>query len=141
MYYKLYIDSVFILQMTANLYLLSLAGKVLKCTATHVRIWLGASRQIATKNHRISSCGPVFYLLLKKSGILRLAPVGTMGMRILISAVPVSMCMLCITFRIDHGRKLIHGSLVMGGCGRSDKESHDISQAESRKQSVPPVPR
>lgn len=43
MYYKLYIDSFFILQMTGNLYLLSLAGKILGCTATHVRIWLGAA--------------------------------------------------------------------------------------------------
>ncbi len=99
MYYNLYIDSVFILQMTANLYLLSLAGKVLKCTATHVRIWLGALT------------GSLLVCMAM------LAPVGTMGMRILISAVPVSMCMLCITFRIDHGRKLIHGSLVMAGCG------------------------
>ena len=43
MYYKLYIDSVFLLQMTSNLYLLSLAGKILGCTATHLRIWLGAA--------------------------------------------------------------------------------------------------
>lgn len=43
MYYKLYLDSVFILQMTSNLYLLSLAGKILGCTATHRRIWFGAA--------------------------------------------------------------------------------------------------
>ncbi len=43
MYYKLYIDSVFILQTVSNLYLLSLSGRVLGCTATHLRIWLGAA--------------------------------------------------------------------------------------------------
>ena len=42
MYYKLYIDSVFILQLTTNLYLLSLAGRFLRCTATHGKKWLGA---------------------------------------------------------------------------------------------------
>ncbi len=62
MYYKLYIDSFFILQMTGNLYLLSLAGKILGCTATHVRIWLGAAAgaSIACMAYwfRYGPCGP-----------------------------------------------------------------------------------
>lgn len=99
MYYKLYIDSVFILQMANNLYMLSLAGKILKCTATHRRIWLGAA------------VGAMLVCLAL------LVPVGPVGARILVSAIPVSMCVLCVTFRIYHGRELIHGSLVMAGCG------------------------
>lgn len=99
MYYKVYIDSVFILQTAGNVYLLSLAGKVLKCTATHGRIWLGA----------------VTGALLVCMAML--VPVGTIGVKILISAVPVSMCMLRIAFRMDHSRRFIHGSLVMAGCG------------------------
>ena len=99
MYYKLYIDSVFILQMTSNLYLLSLAGKILKCTATHRRIWMGA----------------VFGAAL--ICIVIMVPVGTVGIRILVSAIPVSICMLRAAFRIRHGKKLIHASLVMAGCG------------------------
>ncbi|MDE6388412.1 MAG: sigma-E processing peptidase SpoIIGA [Lachnospiraceae bacterium] len=99
MYYKLYIDSIFILQMTSNLYMLSLTGQILKCTATHRRIWLGAL------------IGAAMF-----SAVIML-PIGTVGIRILIGAVPVSMCMLTVSFRIRHGKKLIHGSLVMAGCG------------------------
>ena len=99
MYYKLYIDSVFILQMASNLYLLSLAGQILKCTATHRRIWMGAL------------IGALIVC------IVIMAPAGTLGIRILVSAVPVSMCMLRLTFRLRHGKKLIHGSLVMAVCG------------------------
>lgn len=99
MYYKLYIDSVFILQAASNLCLLSLAGKVLKCTATHKRIWFGAG------SGAVMACG------------LMLIPFGTIGIRMAVGAVPVSMCMLCVVFRIRHGRKLIHASLVMAGCG------------------------
>lgn len=99
MYYKLYIDSFFILQMTGNLYLLSLAGKVLKCTATHGRIWLGAAAGAVT------IC--LFVLI----------PAGPVGVRMLVSAVPVSMEMLCITYGVHHIGNLIHGSLVMAGCG------------------------
>ncbi len=99
MYYKLYLDSVFILQMTSNLYLLSLAGKILGCTATHRRIWFGAA------------VGALMVCMVI------LVPAGTMGARILTATVPVSMCMLCITFRICHRRSLLHGSLVMAGCG------------------------
>lgn len=99
MYYKLYIDSFFILQMTGSLYLLSLAGRVLKCTATHGRIWLGAAVGAAT------TC------------LLVLIPAGPVGVRMLVSAVPVSMEMLCIAYGVHHIRNLIHGSLVMAGCG------------------------
>ena len=99
MYYKLYIDSFFILQMTGNLYLLSLAGKILGCTATHVRIWLGAAAGASI------ACMAV------------LVPVWPVWARILAGAVPGSMCMLRITYRIHGGRNLIHGSLVMAGCG------------------------
>ncbi len=99
MYYKLYIDSVFILQTASNLCLLSLAGKILKCTATHRRIWFGAAVGA------VMACG------------LMLIPFGTIGIRMAVGAVPVSMCMLCVVFRIRHGKKLIHASLVMAGCG------------------------
>lgn len=99
LYYKLYIDSVFILQLTSNLYLLSLAGRILKCTATHGRILMGAALGA------LMVCGAI------------LVPAGTVGIRILASTVPVSMCMLYVTFRICHRRKLVHASLVMAGCG------------------------
>ena len=99
MYYKLYIDSVFILQMTSNLYLLSLAGQILKCTATHKRIWMGAAAGAAM------IC------------IVIAVPVGTVGVRILVSAVPVSMCMLRAAFRIHHGKRLIYASVILAGCG------------------------
>ena len=99
MYYKLYIDSVFILQMTSNLYMLFLTGRILKCTATHRRIWFGAM------------IGAVIF-----SAVI-MVPVGMVGIRILISAIPVSMCMLSVSFRIYHSKKLIRGSLVMAGCG------------------------
>ena len=99
MYYKLYIDSVFILQMTSNLYLLSLAGQILECTATHKRIWMGAAAGAAM------IC------------IVIAVPVGTVGVRILVSAVPVSMCMLRAAFRICHGKRLIYASVILAGCG------------------------
>lgn len=99
MYYKLYIDSVFLLQMTSNLYLLSLAGQILGCTATHKRIWLGAAAGAGI------SC------------MAMVIPVGTVGIRLLISAIPVSMGMLRITYREHSGKKLVHSSLVMACCG------------------------
>lgn len=99
MYYKLYIDSVFILQMASNLYLLSLAGQILKCTATHKRIWMGAAAGASMV------C------------IAIIVPVGTVGIRILASAIPVSMCMLRATFRIRHGKKLLRASLLLASCG------------------------
>ncbi len=99
MYYKLYIDSVFILQMVGNLYLLSLSGRILGCTATHLRIWLGAAMGAAML------CAAI------------LVPAGPVWVRFLVSELPVSMCMLSVTFRIERGRNLIHGSLIMAGCG------------------------
>ncbi|MCM1123230.1 MAG: sigma-E processing peptidase SpoIIGA [Eubacterium sp.] len=99
MYYKLYIDSIFILQMTSNLFMLSLTGRILKCTATHRRIMFGAFLGAA-----------VFCAVIA-------APVGTVGIRMLLGAVPVSMCMLRVSFRIHHSRNLLHGSLAMAGCG------------------------
>ncbi len=99
MYYKLYIDSIFILQLTSNFYLLSLTGQILRCTATHRRIWIGAL------------VGAVMV------STVIMAPVATVGIRLLFSAVPVSMCMLHVSFRMRHGKGLIHGSLVMAGCG------------------------
>lgn len=99
MYYKLYIDSIFLLQMTSNLYLLSLAGRILGCTATHKRIWLGA----------IAGAGI--------SCMAMVIPVGTVGIRLMMSAIPVSMVMLRITYREHSGKKLIHSSLVMACCG------------------------
>ena len=99
MYYKLYIDSVFILQLTTNLYLLSLAGKYLRCTATHGRKCLGAVAGA------VLSC------------LIIMMPVWSMGGRMIISGLPVSMCMMWITYRIHNMKKLIHSSLVMAGCG------------------------
>ena len=53
MYYKLYIDSVFILQITGNFYLLSLTGMILGCTATHKRIWFGAAAGALWEGRRL----------------------------------------------------------------------------------------
>lgn len=99
MYYKLYIDSIFILQMTSNLFMLSLTGRILKCTATHRRIMFGAFLGAA-----------IFCAVI-------VAPVGTVGIRLFLGAIPVSMCMLRVSFRIRHSRNLFHGSLAMAGCG------------------------
>lgn len=99
MYYKLYIDSVFVLQMTMNLYLLSLAGQILRCTATHRRRWLGALAGA------LMSC---FVLCL---------PIFTVGGRLLLSAVPVSMVMMCLTYRIYSVSRLLKASLTMAAAG------------------------
>lgn len=99
MYYKLYIDSVFILQLVNNLYLLSLSGRILGCTATHRRILLGAA----------AGAGMVCLAVA--------VPAGPVFARVFASEIPVSMCMLRITFRIKERRNLIHGSLIMAGCG------------------------
>ncbi len=98
MYYKLYIDSVFVMQLILNLYLLSLAGKVLRCTATHVRIWLGA------------------FLGAFLICMILILPIGSVSVRILLGAVPVSMSMMYVTFHIKL-RLLFRSSLVMAGCG------------------------
>lgn len=66
-----------------------------------------------------------------------MVPVGTVGIRLLIGAVPVSMCMLVVSFRIYHGKKLIHGSLVMAGCGffrqHHDMDSESVKNGHKRK--------
>lgn len=99
MYYKLYIDSVFVLQTTMNLYLLSLAGQILRCTATHRRRWLGA----------LAGAG--------LSCVALSLPVSTVGARLLVSAVPVSMCMMCLTYRLYGMRRLFQASLAMAAAG------------------------
>ncbi len=99
MYYKLYIDSVFILQMTTNLYLLSLTGQMLRCTATRQRIWLGAAAGAGM------SC------------VCLVLPVFTVGVRLLLSAVPVSMCMMWFTYRIYSVRRLFAASFSMAAAG------------------------
>lgn len=99
MYYKLYIDSVFVLQMTMNLYLLSLAGLMLRCTATHRRRWLGA----------LAGAGMSCFVLC--------LPFSTVGCRFLLSAVPVSMVMMCLTYRIYGLRRLLEASLAMAAAG------------------------
>lgn len=99
MHYKLYIDSVFILQMAVNLYLLSLAGQVLGRTATRRRIWLGAATGAGM------SC------------ICLALPVCTVGIRLFLGALPVSMCMLCLTYKIYGLRRLFFASLSMAAIG------------------------
>lgn len=99
MYYKLYIDSVFILQMTTDLYLLSLAGQIMRRTATRRKIWLGAAAGAGM------SC---LFLSL---------PVFTVGGRLLLGSVPVSMCMMCLTYQIHGVRSLLGASLLMAAAG------------------------
>ena len=99
MYYKLYIDSVFALQAASNLYLLSLAGQILKCTATHKRIL--ASAMLGA----MAVCAAI------------VAPAGTVGCRLLICAIPVSMCMLRAAFGIRLLKQLFFASLAMAGSG------------------------
>lgn len=98
-YYKLYIDSVFILQLLTNLYLLSLAGQMMRRTATRRRICLGAA--VGAGMSSLSFMIPVF----------------SMGVRLLVFAVPVSMCMMCLTYRIYGVRSLFKASLVMASAG------------------------
>ncbi len=99
MYYKLYIDSVFILQMTTDLYLLSLAGQIMRRTATRRRIWLGAAAGAGL------SC------------VSLMIPVFTVGARLLLGSVPVSMCMMCLTYQIHGVRSLLRASLLMAAAG------------------------
>lgn len=99
MYYKLYIDSVFILQMMTDLYLLSLAGQILRRTATRRRICLGAA---------VGAGMSCLFLLL---------PVFTVGGRLVLGALPVSMCMMCLTYRIYGVRRLFRASLAMAVAG------------------------
>lgn len=99
MYYKLYIDSVFILQLITDLYLLSLAGQLLRRTATRRKKWLGAA---------VGAGMSCLFLLL---------PVFTVGGRLLLGALPVSMCMMCFTYRIYGVRRLFGASLAMAAAG------------------------
>lgn len=99
MYYKLYIDSVFILQMTTDLYLLSLAGQIMRRTATRRRIWLGAA--VGAGMSCLSLMLPVF----------------TVGGRLLLGSVPVSMCMMCLTYQIHGVHRLLKASLLMAAAG------------------------
>ena len=99
MYYKLYIDSVFILQMITDLYLLSLAGQLLRRTATRRKKWLGA----------VVGAG--------MSCLFLMMPVSTVGGRLLLGALPVSMCMICLTYRIYGIRSLLRASLAMAAAG------------------------
>lgn len=99
MYYKLYIDSVFILQLLTNLYLLSLAGQIMRRTATRRRIWLGAA--VGAGMNCLSLAFPLF----------------AVGARLLLGAVPVSMCMMCLTYKIHGVRNLFKASLIMAAAG------------------------
>ena len=98
-YYKLYIDSVFILQMTTDLYLLSLAGQIMRRTATRRKIWLGAAAGAGM------SC------------LILMLPVFTVGGRLLLGSVPVSMFMMCLTYQIHGARSLFRASLAMAAAG------------------------
>ena len=98
MYYKLYIDSVFFIQFVMNLYLLSIMGKVLKCTATHLRIILGALM------------GAVMICLII------LLPLLNIRVRLMIGVIPVSISMIHIVFRVRTPILLIRGSMIMAFC-------------------------
>lgn len=99
MYYKLYIDSVFFVQFVMNLYLLSITGKVLKCTATHGRILSGA----------LLGAGMICLVIL--------FPVWNLRIRLAFGVIPVSMCMIRAAFAIRPPALLIKSSLIMGVCG------------------------
>ena len=99
MYYKLYIDSVFFIQFVMNLYLLSITGKILKCTATHKRILLGA---------------------LLGAGMMCLVialPAGNLRIRLLLGVIPVSIGMIRVVFKIRGMILLMKSSIVMAGSG------------------------
>ena len=95
MYYKLYIDSVFFIQFVMNLCLLSITGKILKCTATHLRIIFGAL------------LGAVIICLVI------LLPLFNMKIRLIIGAIPVSMIMIRVVFKVHTPRLLIKSCMVM----------------------------
>ena len=98
MYYKLYIDSVFFVQFVMNLYLLSITGKILKCTATHLRIILGAL------------LGAVMICLVI------LVPLFNIKIRLIIGAIPVSMSMIRIVFKIHTPKRLFKSCMIMAFC-------------------------
>lgn len=99
MYYKLYIDSVFFIQFVMNLYLLSITGKILKCTATHRRIILGAL---------LGACMICLVILV---------PVGNLRIRLLVGVIPVSMGMIRAAFALRKPKLLMKVSMVMAFCG------------------------
>ena len=99
MYYKLYIDSVFFIQFVMNLYLLSITGKVLKCTATHGRILAGA----------LLGAGTICIIIL--------LPVCNLQIRLLFGVIPVSMIMIRVVFAIRRPKLIIKSSVVMALCG------------------------
>lgn len=99
MYYKLYIDSVFFIQFVMNLYLLSITGKILKCTATHGRIVSGAALGA------VMSC------------LIMLLPLGNMRIRLFLGVIPVSMLMIRVVFAVKKPEFLLKCSIVMGLCG------------------------
>ncbi|MCM1427398.1 MAG: sigma-E processing peptidase SpoIIGA [Eubacterium sp.] len=95
MYYKLYIDSVFFIQFVMNLYLLSITGKILKCTATHGRIVLGA----------LLGAGMICLVIL--------LPAGSIRIRLLFGVIPVSMIMIYAAFALRTLRLLMKAGMVM----------------------------
>lgn len=98
-YYKLYIDSVFFIQFVMNLYLLSITGKVLKCTATHRRMIPGA----------LLGAGMICLVIL--------FPVWNLRIRLAFGVIPVSMSMIRFVFAIRPLSRLVKSSIVMGVCG------------------------
>ena len=99
MYYKLYIDSVFFIQFVMNLYLLSITGKILKCTATHRRMISGA----------LLGAGAVCLIIL--------LPVFSLRVRLICGVVPVSMMMIRVVFGIRKPKLLLKSSGAMAAGG------------------------
>lgn len=99
MYYKLYIDSIFFIQFVMNLYLLSITGKILRCTATHKRILLGA----------LSGAGMICLVIALPAGSLRI--------RLLVGVIPVSIGMIRVVFGIRKPKLLLKSSMAMAVCG------------------------
>ncbi|MCM1047828.1 MAG: sigma-E processing peptidase SpoIIGA [Clostridiales bacterium] len=98
MYYKLYIDSVFFIQLVMNMYLLSITGKVLKCTATHGRIFLSA----------LLGAGAICMIIL--------LPVANLRIRLVIGVIPVSMVMIIAAFKLRSLKLILRSSMVMAVC-------------------------
>lgn len=98
MYYKLYLDSLFIQQLLLNLYMLILIRKVLRCTATHLRMILGAFAGAAV------TC--VFLVI----------PVLTPAVRLYVSVLPANLCMLYLAFRCRKGMLFKAFVTASAGC-------------------------
>lgn len=99
MYYKLYIDSVFFVQFVMNLYLLSITGRILKCTATHRRMISGA----------LLGAGLVCLMIL--------LPVFPLRVRLICGAIPVSMMMILVVYKIRKPKLLLRSSAAMAAGG------------------------